>query len=190
MDGAGMGTVGGLDQRTYQALDAISETSYQLVVKAKSALKRGDFEAAERLLFAAKQKGPTAADMRDIESAMGTVQDLRLEHFRGVVQFDHRGPDSAQIVKFVKSPDRVITVEIPERLRNHPEMQRLVREETEAYGKFTAAQEKLQRTQDSKEMGRATEQEYNKAIEEYSGAIDKVAEKRNEIVKKVYELVN
>lgn len=77
---------------------------------------------------------------------------------------------------------------IPDKLRDNPTITRLIKEEAAAYDDFRTASQALQQVQSARDNGKASRQDFDKALAAYKDSIDKVKEKRGEIVKTVYVL--
>lgn len=186
--GSRMGGAGDVDAGTQDRLAAMAQTAYQLVIKGKNALARGDFEAAERYFDAADAQDPDSRDRQDIADGRAQVRALRRDYMIGVLKFDQTGGPALPDLKFHKSQPASISVMIPDKLRNNPEIGQLIKEESTLYAEFRAASTTLQQVQSAKASGKASQQQFDQALKDYKDSIGKVKEKRAEIVKKVYVL--
>jgi hypothetical protein len=183
-----MGAMGDLDPRMQGELNSISQTSYQLVLKGKAALRRGDADAAKRYFDAADMASPDARDRADIAGGLEEVQRLRLAKMRDILTFDQTGGPRASIDKFVKSPSQQVTVVIPEKLRGNAQLEKLIKEEATVYQEFETARSALQRTKSDNEGGKSSDADHARALAKYKDSVDKVVAKRKQIMTTVYQL--
>jgi len=186
--GSRMGGVGDVDAAAQGQLAAMSQTAYSLIAKGKNALARGDFEAAARYFDAADMQDADSRDRQDIADGRALVRDMRRDYMAGVLQFDRTGGPALPDLKFRKSQPASISVVIPDKLRDNPTITRLIKEEAAAYDDFRTASQALQQVQSARDNGKASRQDFDKALAAYKDSIDKVKEKRGEIVKTVYVL--
>ena len=186
--GSSMGGMQDIDARAQDRLAAMAQTAYQLIGKGKAALARGDYEAAIRYFDAADMQDPDSRDRQDIAGGREQARKMRLDYMSGILQFDQPGGPALPDAKFHKSQPRSVSVVIPDKLRDNPAIAQLIKEEAAAYSDFQSASEALQRTGTARKSGKATEQDFDKALASYKDSIDKVKEKRSEILKTVYLL--
>lgn len=177
-----------VDRATQDRLAAISQTAYQLIVKGRNALARGDFEAAARYFDAADMQATDSRDRDDIADGRAQARRMRLDYLTGMLQFDQTGGPALPDLKFHKSQPQSISVAIPDKLRDNPTIARLIKEEADAYDGFRSASQALQQVQSARNSGKASQQDFDKALTAYKDSIQKVKDKRSEIVKTVYVL--